>query len=160
VSQLLKRPPAREVHFAPQQGPLVGRQTYAAVDSAKSYGAPEAGRQGGTVDFRPGVRMIQYVWQYFSQVNPAHAQPKLIFNSAAQPFTVGMQIRRYSRTFMAASPRFQGRWAYVGQIQRAYTERGRMTGNPTRLGTTYSYPRYVVGPRTINLAGGGPPAGR
>ncbi|HYR17886.1 MAG TPA: hypothetical protein VEQ15_00245 [Myxococcales bacterium] len=154
MSQMLRRPPAKEVHVEPQQGPLVGRQTYAAVDSAKSYGAPEAGRQAGSIDLRPEAREIEYVWQLFQQMNPAHEQPRLDFTSGRQPFTVGMQLRRFSRTRMTASPRFLGRWAYVGQIQRAYAERARITGVATRRGTTYAYPRFVTAPRTVTLGSG------
>lgn len=161
MSHMLRRPPAKMVHVEPQQGPLVGRQHFGAVDQAKSYGAPEAGRQGGKLDLRPGpVRQIEYIWQHFTQVNPAHEQPKLIFYSGAQPFTVGMQLRRFSRTRMTASPRFEGRWAYVGFLERQYTERGRMTGVPTRQGTTYAYPRFVTAPRVVQLGAkgvGGPP---
>jgi hypothetical protein len=153
MSQMLKRPPAKLLHVEPQQGPLVGRQHFGAIDTAKSYGSPEMGRQGGAPDLRQGSRVIEYIWQHFTQVNPAHEQPKLIWNSGAQPFTVGMQLRRFSRTFMSASPRFYGRWAYVGFIRRHYTERGRMTGNPTRQGTTYVAPRFTVAPRAVQLGG-------
>jgi hypothetical protein len=185
MSHMLRRPPAKMVHREPQPGPLthsvpatnmappgdletpardLGRQTFGAVRTMKSYGEPEAGRQGGRLDLRPGpVRTIEYVWQLFQNINPAHEQPKLIFYSGAQPFTVGMQLRRFSRTRMTASPRFQGRWAYVGLLERQYTERGRMTGVPTRQGTTYAYPRFVTAPRVVQLGGktgtGGPPGG-
>jgi len=157
MSQALRRPPAKMVYRAPQQGPLVGRQTYAAVDTAKSYGAPEAGRRAGSLDFRAGARQIIYTIQDLLQVNPAHEQPRLIYNSGAQPFTRSLHNWRWSRTFMSASPRFVGRWAYVGQIQRAYTERARITGVSTRQGTTYSYPRFISAPRSVPLGGGGPP---
>jgi hypothetical protein len=153
VSQMLRRPPARMVHVEPQQGPLVGRQTYGAVDSAKSYGRPEAGASAGRLDFRAGAREIVYTWQDLLQVNPAHEQPKLIWYSGAQPFVRMGAMRRWSRTFMSASPRFQGRWAYIGLLERQYTERARMTGVATRLGTTYVYPRFVTGPRAVQLGG-------
>lgn len=177
MSRMLARPPAKMVHLPPQQGPLtasqptwvpqtvppgdmqtpgrdLGRQTFGAVAQPKSYGSAQA----GSVDFRS---VIVYVWQVFTNVNPAHEQPKLIYYSGAQPFTVGMQLRRFSRTFMAASPRFTGRWAYVGLLQRQYTERARLRGVPTRQGTTYAYPRFTTAPRAIQLGGktgtGGPP---
>jgi len=55
------------------------------------------------------------------------------------------------RTFMAAAPRFYGRWFYVGAIKNQFVARGRMTGVTTRLGTTYQSPRFQTGPRAIPL---------
>lgn len=166
------RPPAARVHLLPQEGPLtttqramtafavtnrpapvrdLARQTFGAVDQFRAYG----GSQAGTVALDALGRAIQYVWQDRVQVNPAHEQPKLIFSSGAQPLIRWGLMRRYSRTFMAASPRFQGRWAYVGYIQRHYTERPRLTGVATRLGQTYRYqvPSAGPGPRAIPLGG-------
>lgn len=161
MSRMLIRPPAGRVHLLPQQGPLttqqqaltavstaiggpprrdLARQTYGAVDQFKAYG----GGAGGTVDDLP----FQYVWQDRIQVNPFHEQPKLDLTSAAQPLIRWGLNRRYTRTFMSASPRFQGRWAYVGYILRHYTDRPRMTGVATRLGTTYVPPRTPAGPGT------------
>ena len=156
MTQMLRRPPAKELYRAPQEGPTFARVgSVGAVDSAISYGSPEGGRHGGRIDFRAGVREIVYVWQDLLQINPAHEQPRLDFTSARQPIVRMGAMRRYSRTFMSASPRFFGRWFYIGQIQRQYTERGRITGVATRLGTTYSYPRWTTGPRTIQLGGKG-----
>lgn len=184
MSRMLARPPAKMVHLAPQEGPLtarqaawgpylvppgdhqtpgrdLGRQTFGAIASLKSYGAPDAGRQAGSIDLRAKVREFVYTWFVPVQINPAHEQPKLIYHSGAQPFTVGMSLRRFSRTFMSASPRFQGRWFYIGLLERQYAERARMTGMPSRQGTTYAYPRFVSAPRAVALGGqhgtGGPP---
>jgi hypothetical protein len=145
---MLRRPPAREICWPRLTGPS-NRQNYGAVDQAKSYGQKQAGK----LDLRS---VILYVWQDFLQINPVHDQPKLIFTSGFQPFIRMGSMRRWSRTFMAASPRFQGRWAYVGLQQRIYTERTRMTGVITRQGTTYKYPRFKVSPRAIQLGAGGP----
>jgi hypothetical protein len=169
---MLRRPPAKAVHLAPQQGPLdstapapnehfapvgdmltperdLARQTFGATDQTKRFGYAQA----GSIDERTN---IQYTWQDRVQVNPAHDQPKLIFNSGAQPLIRWGLMRRFSRTYMAASPRFRGRWAYVGYIQRFYTDRPRMTGVATRQGKTYIVPRVGTGPgpRAIPLGGG------
>lgn len=153
MSSMLKRPPALNVVMVPLQGPS-NRQTYGAVDSAKSYGSPLAGRQRGALDLRPGARQFQTAWLDVLQVNPAHEQPRLEFTSGAQPL-IRWGVRHFTRTFMTASPRMQGRWAYVGFIQRHYSERPRLTGVPMRLGTTYAYPRWQTGPRTIQLGPAG-----
>lgn len=155
MSRMVIRPPAARVHLEPQQGPLVGRQTYGAVDQAKSYGSPFMGRQSGKPSFTEGGREFQTTWQDFLQINPAREQPRLDFTSGRQPFYRSGHLRRFVRTFMAASPKFRGRWAYVGYIQRQYAERTRMTGVPTRQGTTYRYPRFQIPTREIPLGGGG-----
>jgi hypothetical protein len=172
MSRMVIRPPAARVHLLPQQGPLeasapapepslappgdlrppgrdLGRQTFGALASPKAYG----GRQAGSVDLRGTP--FEYRWQDPVQVNPAHEQPRLIFYSGAQPFSRWGQLRRWTRTFMAASPRFQGRWAYVGFIQRHYAERARLTGNPSAMRASYVYPQFFQGPRTIQLGPGG-----
>lgn len=169
MSRMVTRPPAARVHLLPQQGPLessapaltavetayggpprrdLGRQTFGAVDQFRAFG----GAQAGNFDSRTA---FQYTWQDRVQVNPAHEQPKLLFWSGAQPLIRWGLNRRYVRTFMASSPRFQGRWAYVGYIQRHYAERTRMTGVATRLGSTYRYtvPSSGPGPRAIPLGG-------
>lgn len=152
MSQMLRRPPAKEVSWERQQG-LSGRQTFAAVDQAKNYG----GGRAGSEELRPWVAKFQVVWQDILQINPAHSQPNLIYSSGAQPFIRTGHMRRWTRTFMSASPRFLGRAFYVGLIERQYTERARITGVPTRLGTTYRYPRFGVssGPRAVQLGAGG-----
>lgn len=167
------KPPAKNVVRAPQQGPLtnmqaamsavekagggppqrdLGRQTFGAVDQVKAYG----GSQAGGVAFDALGQRFEYTWQDRVQANPAHEQPKLIFYSGAQPLIRWGLMRRFTRTFMAASPRFQGRWAYVGYIQRHYAERTRLTGVITRQGRTYRYqvPSAGPGPRAIPLGGG------
>jgi len=168
MSRMLRRPPAKSVMLADQQGPLtasvaapnerfappgdiltpardIGRQTFGAADQTKNFSLQQA-----------NDLPIVYPWQDRVQVNPAHEQPKLIFTSGAQPLIRWGLMRRYSRTFMSASPRFMGRWAYVGFIQRHYTERARMTGVATRQGKTYIVPRVGTGPgpRGIVLGGG------
>ena len=126
----------------------LARQTFGAVDQAKAYGGADAGSVTGTP--------FQYVWQDRIQVPPAHEQPRLLFYSGAQPLIRWGLNRRYVRTFMSASPRFQGRWAFVGYIQRHFAERARMTGVPNRYARTYSYriPSSGPGPRAIPLQGG------
>src|SRR5215471_4862023 len=171
MSRMVRRPAATRFHTEPQQGPLttsqtattavrgpagggpmrdLARQSFGAVDQVKAYG----GGSGGTADSLP----FQYVWQDRVQVNPAREQPRLIFNSGAQPLIRWGLMRRFTRTFMSASPRFQGRWAYVGFIQRGYTERARMTGVATRQSVTYVVPRVGTGPgpRGIRLGSGAP----
>ena len=174
MSRMLARPPAKMVHLAPQQSPdlstsrrsftevLFGRmapgdvppphrdlvqQSFGAVDSWRRYGGASAGSQ----DLR---QANVYKFQDFQIIPPAHEQPRLDFTSGRQPFVRWRAIQRWSRTFMSASPRFGGRWAYVGYIQRQYAERPRLTGVATRLGTTYQYPRRISAPRSIILGGG------
>lgn len=171
MSRMLRRPPAKHVDLGSMQGPLassvqapnehfappgdklaphrdLARQTHGAVDQTKLFGHAQA----GSYDSRTA---IEYEWQDRVQVNPAHEQPKLLFSSGAQPLIRWGLNRRYSRTFMAASPRFQGRWAFVGFIQRNFAERARITGVATRKGTTYVVPRVGTGPgpRGIQLGG-------
>jgi hypothetical protein len=172
MSRMLRRPPAKAVHLAPQQGPLaasvaapnerfappgdfatpardLGRQSFGATDQTKAFAHGSA----GSFDRR---ERIDYTWQDRVQVNPAHEQPRLVFYSGAQPLIRWGLMRRFSRTYMSASPRFFGRWAYVGFIQRHYTERARLTGVRTRQGKTYVLPRVGTGPgpRAIVLGGG------
>lgn len=165
---MLRRPPATRFHVENRPGVLtssqqamtarstafggppqrdLGRQTFGAVDQFKAFG----GAAAGSVDTVP----FQYTWQDRIQVNPFREQPKLILTSAAQPLIRWGLNRRYVRTFMSASPRFQGRWAFVGFIQRHYAERPRMTGVPMRLGTTYVAPRTSSGPGTRAVVLGG-----
>lgn len=141
---MVRRPPASRFHLVEQQG-ILQRVEYGTVDTAKNYG-PSATTQ----------LPIRATWQDRVQVNPAHEQPKLVLYSAAQPFIRWGMMRRYTRTFMAASPRFFGRWAYVGFIERRYTERARITGVTTRLGTTYRLPAPGSGldRRTVTLGPG------
>lgn len=145
----LKRPAARFVYRAPQEGifqRVTGRANGAVVDTNKGA---DLYRGSSTTQFPLGVDTLDV-----QQINPAHEQPKLIWNSGAQPFT-RWGWRRFVRTFMSASPRFGGRWFYVGIIQRQYTERARITGVSTRQGTSYTYPRFKTSPRTIPLGGQG-----
>jgi hypothetical protein len=150
MSRMLIRPPAKMVSWERQKG-LSGRQNYAAVDQVKNY--ENVGR-AGSEELRPWLKRMQIVWMDMLQINPAHSQPNLIYYSGAQPFIRTGHMRRWTRTFMSASPRFFGRAFYVGLIERQYTERARITGVPTRLGTTYAYPRFRVAPRAVQLAGG------
>lgn len=168
---MLNRPPARfVVRPRPEsRGWVTGKTEGAMFNADKSY----ATSYGGNLDIRDAgqnsalpntmptfgqrlARTFLIVWQDLLQINPAHSQPNLIYYSGAQPFIRTGHMRRWTRTFMSAGPRFQGRVAYVGVLQRQYTERTRLTGVPTRQGTTYRYPRYTVGPRAITLGGGGP----
>lgn len=146
MSKMLRRPPARFDTWERQPG-LSGRQTFGAVDSDLAPGL----RRGDGLTIMEAATITT---PYIQQINPRPEQPKLIFNSAAQPFTV-WGWRRFNRTHMTAGPRFQGRWAAVGVIIRSYADRGRMTGVATRQGSTYVYPRFRVtpGPRAIVLGG-------
>jgi hypothetical protein len=171
MSRMLQRPPARFVVRArpESRGWVTGKTEGAMFNSDKSYRTSNAGnldlRDGGRNSALPDVppsfgarlaRTFLIVWQDLLQINPAHSQPNLIYYSGAQPFIRTGHLRRWTRTFMSAGPRFQGRVAYVGVLERVYTERTRMTGVPTRQGTTYRYPRYKVAPRAIPLGQGGP----
>lgn len=144
MSRALIRPPAARFHVEPQEGPTFPVGAGGTIDSAKNYGS-------STTTQLP----IDVQWQDRLQVNPAREQPRLVFYSGAQPLIRWGLNRRYTRTFMSASPRFQGRWAYVGFIMRHYTERARMTGVATRQGVTYVMPRVGTGPgpRAIPLGG-------
>lgn len=169
---MLNRPPARfVVHDRPEGlfGWVTGKTAGGMMNAAKSYATSSAGnldmRDSGTAATLPAVmptfgqrlqRTFLIVWQDLLQINPAHSQPNLIYYSGAQPFIRTGHLRRWTRTFMSAGPRFQGRVAYVGVLQRQYTDRTRMTGVPTRQGTSYRYPRYKVSPRAIPLGAGGP----
>jgi hypothetical protein len=146
------RPPARYVlrgavggSGRPLEGPTNRVGVGGVLNSFKRYW----GKVGN-----PDAPAFQVVLQDILQVNPAHAQPALSYISGFQPYTRTGHLRRWTRTFMSASPRFLGRWAYVGYAQRQYMERARMTGVATRQGTTYKYPRFKVSPRAINLGGG------
>lgn len=150
MSQALRRPAARFVIRDPlegQSGRVTGKTAGAAMNADKAYG-------GGAAGSFDTSRFVTY-WLDLLQINPAHEQPKLIYYSGAQPFT-RWGVRRIVRTFMSASPRFGGRWAYVGYVNKQYTERSRMAGMKSRQGTTYAYPRFAVRPRTIQLGSGGP----
>jgi hypothetical protein len=172
MSRMLQRPPARfVVHDRPEGlfGRVTGKTAGGMMNAAKSYATSNAGnldlRDGGSNIALPatmpsfGTRLARtflIVWQDLLQINPAHSQPNLIYYSGAQPFIRTGHMRRWTRTFMSAGPRFQGRVAYVGVLERVYTERTRITGVPTRQGTSYRYPRYKVSPRAIQLGQGGP----
>ena len=143
---MLRRPPARfSVH--PRLQGNSNRVSFGIVDSARNA---EESRGDGLTIMRPATITTPYI----QQINPRPEQPKLIFSSGAQPFTV-WSWRRFNRTHMTAGPRFQGRFIAAGAILRQYTERGRMTGVATRQGTTYQYRRAQVGPgpRAIILGG-------
>ena len=114
-----------------------------AFDASKMYGGAQGGRPAPRIPFL-------YRWIDTVQVNAAPEQPKLILNSAAQPI-IRWGYRRIVRTMMAASPRFYGRWFYAGTQINQFVARGRMTGVPIRLGTTYISPRFQTGPRAIVL---------
>jgi hypothetical protein len=151
MSRMLVRPPAsflsrREAGALDQPLPRGGRGD---VDSAKAWG----GRSAGSVDARQPAMYDTY-WIDTLQVNPAHDQPKLIYYSGGQPI-VRWGFRRFVRTRMSASPRFFGRWVYVGLIQNQFVARGRLRGVPTRQGTSYAYPAFQVAPRNVQLGGGG-----
>lgn len=150
MSRMLVRPPAKQVVWERLKGPS-DRQNFGAVDQAKNWDKGRAGSE----ELRPWLQRMQVVWFDMLQINPAHSQPNLIYYSGAQPFIRTGHNRRWTRTFMSASPRFFGRAFYVGLIERQYTERARITGVPTRLGTTYRYPRFRVGPRAVQLGAGG-----
>src|SRR4029077_10667172 len=145
MTRMLVRPPARYVYVPPQEGILqhvTGKTAGAAVDTNKGA---DLWRGSSTTQRALDVDTLD-----LQQINPAHEQPKLIYYSGAQPI-IRWGWRRFVRTFMSASPRFRGRWFYVGIIQRQYTERARMTGVTTRQGTSYSYARFKISPRTIPL---------
>ena len=143
----LTRPPARFVYMPPQEGifqRVTGKTAgAAAIPAADNYGPSQ------TTQFH-----MQTTRMDIQQINPAHEQPKLVYYSGAQPF-IRWGVRKFTRTFMSSSPRFGGRWFYVGITQRQYTERSRMTGVTTRQGTSYTYPRFKTSPRTIPLGGQG-----
>jgi len=144
MSSMLRRPPAYPIHWPhDQKGPTTQLQNYGAVDQKQNVG-PTSTTQRGLM-----------VWILdLLQINPALEQPRLEISSARQPFIRTHHNARFVRTFMTASPRFQGRWIYVGYIQRQYAERTRITGVPTRLGQTYSYrPAKLVPPRVVELGG-------
>lgn len=142
MTQMLRRPPAKEICWPRLEGPS-NRQSYGAVDQNK---APGLVRGSSTTQFP-----FETVWQDLEQLQPVREQPRLILYSAAQPFIRTGHMRRWTRTFMSASGRFLGRWAYVGLQQRIYTERTRMTGVPMRTGVTYKVARFKVAPRAIQL---------
>lgn len=145
---LLRRPPARFVIHERLEGPSNRVGAGGLTNAVKSYG----GAQRGLLS--PDTPEFAYLWQDRIQINPAHEQPKLIYSSGAQPLWRTTHLRRMVRTFMSAGPRFTGRWFYIGQQINQYKDRTRITGVPTRRGTTYRYPRYKVAPRTIQLGGG------
>ena len=143
---ILRKPPALFVPYLREQGVTQrirggGGQLF---DASKNYSGASLGNQ------RPAVPGFLYRWIDMVQINPAMEQPKLVFNSGAQPI-IRWGYRRIVRTMMAAGPRFYGRWFYAGKIENQFVARGRMTGVPTRLGTTYLAPRFQTGPRAIPL---------
>lgn len=104
------------------------------------------------------TRGFTYQWIDTTQVNPVMEQPRLVLNSAAQPF-VRWGHRRFVRTHMRASMPLLGRFAYIGTMLNRYLERNKIAGVQSR-GVTYSTPAPNKGPgpgRTVRL---GPPVGR
>ena len=98
----------------------------------------------------PGVEQCPAQTRRALQINPASEPPRIVWNSGAQPI-IRWGFRRIVRTFMAAGPRMYGRWFYAGVQMNNFVGRGRVTGVPQRLGTSYSYPRFQTGPRVIPL---------
>jgi len=143
---ILRKPPARFVAYERDQGQtqLIRGGGGQLFDASKKYGGAMLG------NMEPRFPSFLYRWIDMVQINPANEQPKLVFNSGAQPI-IRWGYRRYVRTFMAAAPRFYGRWFYAGADINKFVQRGRMTGVPTRLGTTYLAPRFQTGPRAIPL---------
>lgn len=146
MSRLIRQAPARFEVRERLQGPS-NRQTFGAVDQHRDASRTRGDGVGISL---PATITTPYV----QQINPRPEQPRLIFSSGAQPFTV-WGWRRFNRTHMTAGPRFTGRVAVVGAIIREYAERGRMTGVATRQGTTYIVPRGRVGPGTRAIPLGG-----
>jgi hypothetical protein len=143
---LLRKPPARFVAYPRQEGQSQrirggGGQLF---DASKKYGGAILGNP------RPSIASFLYRWIDTIQINAAHEQPKLVWNSGAQPI-IRWGYRRFVRTFMAAAPRFYGRWFFAGTQANQFVMRGRMTGVTTRRGTTYLTPRFQTGPRAIAL---------
>jgi hypothetical protein len=149
MATMVRRPPARFFLYDEPEG-LSGRVSGATggsvVDQAKVYG----GAKGGSVAH--DLPVFAHVTSDFIQLNPAHEQPRLIFNSGAQPI-IRWGFRRFVRTFMTAGPRFYGRWFYSGLQMNQFVQRGRVTGIPGRLGTSYYTPRFQSGPRVVVLGG-------
>jgi hypothetical protein len=142
---MLVRPPARFVYIPPQEG-ILQRVTGKTAGGIVHTNKGDDLHRGSTTT-QEGLGIVTLDTQ---QINPALEQPKLIYTSGAQPI-IRWGWRRFVRTYMSASPRFRGRWFYVGIIQRQYTERARMTGVSTRQGTSYAYGRFKISPRTIPL---------
>ena len=142
---LLRKPPARFIAYPRREGQseLIrgGGQLF---DASKKYGGAILGNP------RPAIANFLYRWIDTIQINAAHEQPKLVWNSGAQPI-IRWGYRRFVRTFMAVSPRFYGRWFFAGTQVNQFVMRGRMTGVTTRQGTTYLTPRFQTGPRAIPL---------
>jgi hypothetical protein len=136
--------PARMVYQPPIEGTSQRIHTGQAFDAKKKYG----GAHGGTLD--PAFPNFLYRWIDTVQINPASEPPRIVWNSGAQPI-IRWGFRRIVRTFMAAGPRMYGRWFYAGVQINNFVARGRVTGVPQRLGTSYSYPRFQTGPRVIPL---------
>jgi len=143
---ILRKPPARFVAYPRNEGQsqLIAGHGGQLFDASKKYGGAALGNQ------RPGFPTFLYKWIDTIQINPAVEQPKLVWNSGAQPI-IRWGYRRFVRTFMAAAPRFYGRWFYAGVDMNKFVQRGRMTGVTTRRGTTYIAPRFQTGPRAIPL---------
>jgi hypothetical protein len=143
---ILRKPPARFQDWPRDEGLTQrikggGGQLF---DASKRYGQAALGNS------RLETPSFLYRWIDTVQINPASEQPKLVFNSAAQPI-IRWGYRRIVRTLMAAGPRFYGRWFYAGTQINQFVARGRMTGVTTRRGTTYLAPRFQTGPRAIPL---------
>lgn len=143
---VLRKPPARFASWPRQEG-IQGHIAGAGgqlFDASKLYGRAMLGKP------RAGMPTFLYRWLDTIQINPVNEQPKLVFNSGAQPI-IRWGYRRFVRTFMAAAPRFYGRWFFAGVDTNKFVQRGRMTGVTTRRGTTYLSPRFQTGPRAIPL---------
>jgi hypothetical protein len=105
------------------------------------------------------TRGFSYQWIDTTTVPPVLEQPRLILNSAAQPF-VRWGHRRYVRTHMRASLPFTGRFAFAGAMMNRFLERNKQAGVQSR-GTTYAWTPPPTGPgpsRTVQLRG--PSVGR
>ncbi len=141
---ILRKPPARFIAYPRSEGhsQLIRGGGGQLFDASKKYG-------GGMLGKQLPIAFL-YRWLDTIQINAANEQPKLVWNSGAQPI-IRWGYRRIVRTFMAAGPRFYGRWVFAGTIRNQFVARGRMTGVPTRQGTTYASPRFQTGPRAIPL---------
>jgi hypothetical protein len=146
MTRMVRRPPARFELYPRSQGISNriaggGGQLF---DASKAY----KDARFGLADTRLGSFL--YRWIDTLQINAAAEPPRLVWNSGAQPI-VRWGWRRFVRTFMAAGPRFSGRWFYAGTQVNQFVARGRMTGVTVRRGTTYISPRFQSGPRAIPL---------
>src|SRR5438034_6745426 len=96
---VLRKPPARFVDWPREEGQTQrirggGGQLF---DASKRYGGAMLGNAA------PRFPSFLYRWIDTMQINAAPEQPRLVFNSAAQPI-IRWGYRRFVRTFMAAPP--------------------------------------------------------